>query len=387
MPGKIPCIVFINHWAKKLGGAEYSLLDVLSSVSAQSHPYLVTSEEGLLTSQAAKRGITCHTIPCSLRPGNDVRGKPFRTLLFSCGGLFSFFQFVRSLSRFIKSMNPEIIHANVPISHMALILIFLSGYRGKCVFHIREIFKKNSVPFFLYQFLFPRNRCHIIAISESVRQHLPAALRKAATVVYNGVNIPVSLPAKRLVNREEMRFLYLGRIVPWKGCHNLIDIFAKIKFLHPGRAWSLSLVGDTTYWSDSYRHFLKTRLHAIGLESNCALLPHSDEPGAVMNAHDVFVNASFIEPFGRSIAEAQAQGLPVVTFDGGGIGEIVEHEKTGLLVPYGDIDGFTNAIIRMMDDREAACMMGKRGHDRMKLFFNRDIQIPKICAEIFNATE
>jgi|WetSurMetagenome_2_1015567.scaffolds.fasta_scaffold153640_1 glycosyltransferase involved in cell wall biosynthesis len=382
MPGKTPCVLFINHWAKKLGGAEYSLLDILSSISTRCRPYLVTSESGLLTSRAGELGIECHIIPCSLKPGKDMRGNILRTVLFSGSGIFSFFQFVRLLSHFIKQTKPEIIHANVPLSHMALFLLSVFGFRGTCVFHVREIFKKHSLPFFLYQGLFPRKRGHIIAISESVRRHLPVPLKGKSAVIYNGVKVPGSLPQPTNFPRTPARFLYLGRIVPWKGCHDLVDMFAKVYDLRSHHTWSLTLVGDTTYWSDSYRKELEGLMRSRGLAQQCALLPHTEDPAAVIRSHDVFVNASFNEPFGRSIAEAQAEGLPVVAFDSGGIREIVEHEKTGLLIPFGDKEGFVEAILRMIDSRDDAMEMGKRGHDRMKLLFNRDVQIPKICEEI-----
>jgi glycosyltransferase involved in cell wall biosynthesis len=99
----------------------------------------------------------------------------------------------------------------------------------------------------------------------------------------------------------------------------------------------------------------------------------------------VFCNASYNEPFGRSIAEAHAVGLPVVAFDSGAVKEIVEHERTGLLVPYNDADGYVSAMGRFIDNQELVRNMGMKGHLRAKEFFNRDIQVPLICEYILNA--
>jgi len=96
----------------------------------------------------------------------------------------------------------------------------------------------------------------------------------------------------------------------------------------------------------------------------------------------VFCNASYNEPFGRSIAEAQAAGLPVVAFDSGAVKEIVEHERTGLLVPYDDTSGFVRAMGRFINEPRLARSMGIKGHQRAKEFFNRDIQVPAICNEL-----
>jgi L-malate glycosyltransferase len=382
MPGKIPSIVFINHWAKNLGGAEFSLLDILSFISKRVHAYLVTSEPGTLIVKAASLPIETRIVPCSLRPGKNIREHFFRVLVFSGKDVVSFIRFIFSLSRLIKKVKPEIIHANVPLSHLSLYILVFLGYRGKCVFHIREIFKRNSMPFLLYQWLFPRLQGHIIAISEAVKQNLPTVMREKAIVLYNGINVPQLLPTREVTSDSPMKFLYLGRIVPWKGCYQLIDIFAKVKKRQTQRKWELSLIGDTSYWNVTYRTRLQEQIKSNALESNCFILPHTDDPAGAMRSHDVFVNASFQEPFGRSIAEAQAQGLAVVAFDSGGIREIVEHEKTGILVPYGDEEGFALAIERIIVNKEEALAMGRQGHERMKKHFNCDIQMPKICDEL-----
>jgi glycosyltransferase involved in cell wall biosynthesis len=75
----------------------------------------------------------------------------------------------------------------------------------------------------------------------------------------------------------------------------------------------------------------------------------------------------------------------VVVFDSGGVKEIVEHERTGLLAPYNDVNAFVIAMGRFIDERELISSMGKRGHLRAKEFFNRDIQMPLIGERILNA--
>ena len=60
-----------------------------------------------------------------------------------------------------------------------------------------------------------------------------------------------------------------------------------------------------------------------------------------MGEVDVLVHPAESESFGRVIVEGMAAGLPVVGVAAGGVGEIVRHEETGLLVPPGaaDVDG------------------------------------------------
>ena len=62
--------------------------------------------------------------------------------------------------------------------------------------------------------------------------------------------------------------------------------------------------------------------------------PVDDVPG-VLRSLDVLVNASASEPFGLSVLEAQASGVPVIGTDAGGIPEFVTDGETGLLVAPG----------------------------------------------------
>jgi glycosyltransferase involved in cell wall biosynthesis len=378
MSGKSPCIVFINHWAKHLGGAERSLIDILAFLSNQCTALLITSESGPLTREAQAMGVTCSIIKCSLQPSHNSREHFARYLLTSWREVISFFQFVYKMCRLIKSIRPDLIHANVPKSHAALFLLTLAGFRGISIFHIREIFDRHSLPYSLYRFLFPYKHGVIIAISESVKAHLPRRLQQSAIVLHNGVVVPQTEKVMDRPPSSQTRFLYLGRIVPWKGCEDLVHMFAMVKNQNPLDDCSLSLIGGTIYWDPDYRRQLMEKIRQHGLLSHCFLHPHTEEVRQAMHSHDVFCNASFREPFGRSLAEAQAEGLPVIAFDSGGIREIVKHEETGILVPFGDKRGFAKAMERLMHNKEEARQMGMKGHERMKKYFNRDIQIPKI---------
>ncbi|MGZ5929423.1 MAG: glycosyltransferase, partial [Rhizomicrobium sp.] len=67
-------------------------------------------------------------------------------------------------------------------------------------------------------------------------------------------------------------------------------------------------------------------------------------------AADVFVLASmFQETFGLVILEAFAAGIPVIGARSGGVPELVEDDRTGLLVDQGDVDGLYRAMRRLLD--------------------------------------
>ena len=383
MPGDSPLVaVFINHWAKDLGGAEHSLMDIIAYVAVRSQAHLITSEPGPLVEKAKALGVTCHCIPCSLKPGGKGRELFLREMLVSWRGRISFLKYVVRVSFLVRRLAPHCIHANVPKSHVALFLLTALGYRGPCWFHMREIFERGSMPYRMYQLLFPKRTGNCIAISQSVKAHMPPNMQKKCMVIYNGVNIPPRAATHGA--HEELRFIYLGRVVPWKGCHLLIELFAQVNKQYTGANLRLTLVGDTLYWSQDYRERLYKQILRCGLTSSCVLLPQTDRPYDELGRHHVFCNASYKEPFGRSIAEAQAMGLPVVAFDSGAVKEIVEHERTGLLAPYNDTGVFVSAMGRFIDEPGLVRSMGEKGHLRAKELFNRDIQVPLICGHILD---
>jgi glycosyltransferase involved in cell wall biosynthesis len=258
-----------------------------------------------------------------------------------------------------------------------LFLLRRKGFAGKGCVHLREIFEKGTFPFLLYRVLFQQKNMSVIAISHAVKNRLPEKLRQHASVIYNGIAVPAE--EKKYPHKNSVELLYLGRVVPWKGCHLLIDILALLHKKYPGRGIELSIVGDTMYWSSEYRDRLLERIGALNLSSFCHIYPHTDSAETFFLTHDIFCNASVNEPFGRSIAEAQGYGLPVVAFASGGVPEIVITNETGILVPYPDCQAFAEACGRLIDEPGLAVTMGKAARKRASALFDRERQMPLIC--------
>jgi glycosyltransferase involved in cell wall biosynthesis len=88
-------------------------------------------------------------------------------------------------------------------------------------------------------------------------------------------------------------------------------------------------------------------------------------------AMDVFVLASWREGFSRSGMEAAAMGLPVIATDVRGCRQVVEHERTGLLIPVRDAEGIAHAVERLADDANARRTMGEAGIDLARREFDQ----------------
>jgi glycosyltransferase involved in cell wall biosynthesis len=102
-----------------------------------------------------------------------------------------------------------------------------------------------------------------------------------------------------------------------------------------------------------------------------------DDVPAVTAALDVAVLPSYREAQGLSILEAMALGRPVVASAVGGIPEMIEHGRTGLLVPARDPDALADALVRLLVDHPYADTLGKAG---------RDLVEERFCAELMVRT-
>lgn len=93
-------------------------------------------------------------------------------------------------------------------------------------------------------------------------------------------------------------------------------------------------------------------------------LPGAVEPAIALGAADVVVLASDTEALPLSVLEAMSAGLPVVATDVGGVRELVEHGRTGVLVPVGDVRALARALATVLTDPTKARALGAAGRLR-----------------------
>ena len=81
---------------------------------------------------------------------------------------------------------------------------------------------------------------------------------------------------------------------------------------------------------------------------------------------DVYLCATAIDCFPNSLIEAFASGIPVVTTDAGGIPHLVVHERTGLLVRVGDIEGLALQALRLFEERALCSLITRNALDEVR---------------------
>lgn len=101
----------------------------------------------------------------------------------------------------------------------------------------------------------------------------------------------------------------------------------------------------------------------FGIADNCVFMgncPNEDMP-SYYSVMDVLVLPSLFEGVPRSVMEAAAMGVPAIVSDVKGNREAVEHNRNGLLFPWGDIDALLSALMTLLSDPEERKRMGENG--------------------------
>jgi glycosyltransferase involved in cell wall biosynthesis len=161
------------------------------------------------------------------------------------------------------------------------------------------------------------------------------------------------------------RLAVVGRLIPIKGHDVLLRALAVARKQLPDL--TLELAGDGPLEPE-----LRASVARLGLDDAVAFLGRVALPGPVFERAEVVVVPSFGEGFGLVALEAMERGRPVVASDVGGLPEIVDDGRTGVLVPSGDADALAEAIVSVAGDRARAALMGAAGRDRALEEFSQE---------------
>jgi len=191
-------------------------------------------------------------------------------------------------------------------------------------------------------------------------------------IVYPGVRVP-----PRIVHeREEDAVVTIGiaaRLVPIKGIEYLLPAVAAAR--RELGAISLQIAG-----AGPAEMTLRESALAAGIADIVEFHGWRDDVMDVMRGWDIYAQPSLAEGFGVSVLEAMAAGLPVVATAVGGLKEIVEHGRTGWLVPPADSAALAQRIISLARDPDLRKRMGEAGRDRASRHFSLDREAAEIQA-------
>jgi glycosyltransferase involved in cell wall biosynthesis len=173
------------------------------------------------------------------------------------------------------------------------------------------------------------------------------------------------------IGPEQPVLVCVANLRPVKNQALLLEALAASRASVPGLL--LLLVGDGPSRED-----LERRSRALDLDGQVRFLGVRPDGWQFHAAADISVLSSVTEGFPNALVEAHALGIPVIATAVGGVPEIVEDQKTGLLVPEGDAPALTAALVSLLGDAARRRAMGVAGRAAAAGLFGREQVIRRV---------
>lgn len=371
-----------------LSGAERSLLEIIDHLPPEQFaPVVLVPSSGPFVEALRSRSIACHRWlaqrwihyrkqPPAHNAGILPRIKWWlrHPMLRSCLALLTLplrLPLLMTLARWHKA---ELIYSNtITVLDGALVARLL---KLPHVWHLRESVHGNTdlywpgpaswLPSFIV-----RNATHVIVNSRALRRELFGDDAKSVTIIPNGVaieNTSVDRMAERsgeIHGETAPRTAIIGRLNPRKGIPIYLAALAPVIQRYPNSRHFI--VGDG---HPEYVGFLHREAQRLGVFEHVVFTGFQVDIRPLLAELDVLVNASYQEPFGRTLIEAMAAAVPVIATRSGGPEEIIEDGHSGLLVDINDSKALAEGILLLLDDHNAAERLGKTGQERVREHFN-----------------
>jgi len=278
-----------------------------------------------------------------------------------------------ALRNVLASPQPALIHAHFgPDACSAMALARALELPLVVTFHGYDVTRSDAGLPYLY--VRRRNQlkafgARFICVSDFIRQKaIERGFPPHKTIVhYTGIDTDLFCPNPAVPRLPIV--LFVGRLIPQKGCQFLIRAMARVQEVF--EEVRLVIIGD-----GSFRPVLEQQA-AEGIKNYQFLGVQDPEAvkqwmnrAMILCAPSVTGEAGDTEGFGMVFAEAQAMGLPVVSFASGGIPEVVADGQTGFLVREGDCQSLADKLLVLISDKDLWLKFSGSGQARVQAQFD-----------------
>lgn len=224
----------------------------------------------------------------------------------------------------------------------------------------------------------------VVAVSQSYRALAQAAgvPERKLVVVHNAIRSNYQVPdaGQRRRSRAllgladgDVAIAVIGRLGIEKGHRLFVEAAGRLAPRH-GQAQFL-IIGD-----GAERAALESQIAAAGLGDTVRLLGHRDDLPAIYPGLDLLGITSLREGLPNVLLEAMLHGVPAVAMAVGGVPEVISDGEDGLLVPPGSLDGFSEALSRLLSDASLRQRLGAAAVEKVRSMFLFDARMQKMLA-------
>ncbi|MDD5045004.1 MAG: lipopolysaccharide heptosyltransferase II [Candidatus Omnitrophica bacterium] len=340
-----------------VGGVETGTVDMAKYLIRLGHQAVVVSAGGVLVKELESLGAKHYTLPVNKKSFFNIRA------------------LIPQVERIIKNENIDVVHAR---SRVPAWIGFFATRRANRPF-ITTCHGYYSRHFFSRAMGWGKL---IICPSEVIAHHMVENFgvpHERIRLIPRGVDIErfQFIPPDKKISTV-FNVGIIGRLTPIKGHTYFLKAMAKVvrSFNRPKiKIW---IVGDASNSNREYKEELRVMVRRLGIEHCTEFLGTQRDIPTVLSHLNLLVCPSIThEAFGRVLVEAGASGVPVVATYVGGIRDIVEHEKNGLLVAPCDPESLAQAIIRLVKDVNLATQLAQNAYKKTKEEFNVNLMVSR----------
>lgn len=350
-------VLFAQRSAKRDGSAISGLISVRALLNAGCDVTVVFGHQGPMLDDYRKLGCQVEIFRHGdwLRPGGIARS--FRRILKE-------WKLGHKLASHLPHNEFDLVYVNSLVSMS--FAVYAKQRRIPCIWHVRELFSdvggEMTIPSFggkkIVRWLLTRYSTELVTNSISVEQNvLGDVSRRRTRVIYNAVDpdkINIGTGSRSL--RETLGISDSATVIgvpstlrPMKGQEQLIQALPRLLKTFPEAV--VVLLGDC---NSDYGNHLKNEVSSLGLRKSVFFAGSLNAMGEFYDICDAVCIPSIAEPFGRVAIEAFYSKRIVIVSDVGGLREIVQPGKTGLLFECGNIESLTSKLSWVMENPSAS---------------------------------
>ncbi len=168
----------------------------------------------------------------------------------------------------------------------------------------------------------------------------------------------------------------VAQLIPRKGHSLLLDCLPEVVRLHPE-------VQVLFFGRGRLEGALRRKIAASGVAGRVRLAGFREDLAALLPGLDLLVHPALREGLGVAVLEAASAGVPVLASGAGGIPDIIESGRHGLLFEAGDRQALRDGILRMLGDADLRLRLARAGRKRVEA----DFSVGRMCrsyVEIYN---
>ena len=143
---------------------------------------------------------------------------------------------------------------------------------------------------------------------------------------------------------------FIGQMIPRKGLPDLLEVFDRL--YREDSSIRLELLGD-----GRQRNELESQAQGRKSGQAVSFLGFRADRLERLSGFNLFVMTSSLEGIPRCMMEAMAMGVPIVAYDIPGVDQLIEHGKTGLLAPHGDLDTLEKLCRELLSNDQLAARL------------------------------